>query len=123
MCFLSLCLALRKGNGNRLSFQFILIAPAGYFWQGLFFLKNLTLAINYIAALTGQRRRFQEGCGGILTRWRAGRGWFCPSAFKICAAGFPPSPLMTGYEACLILHGKKRGFFSKVALNDSTLHI
>jgi hypothetical protein len=27
---------------------------------------------------------------------------------------------MTGYEACLILHGKKSGFFSKVALNDST---
>jgi hypothetical protein len=27
---------------------------------------------------------------------------------------------MTGYEACLILHGKNRGFFSKVALNDST---
>jgi hypothetical protein len=27
---------------------------------------------------------------------------------------------MTGYETCLILHGKKNGFFLKVALNDST---
>jgi len=66
----------------------MLIPPAGYFWQG-FFALSLTLAINFIAALTGQRRRFPEGCGGFLTRYRAGRGWLCPSAFKICAVCFP----------------------------------
>jgi len=92
----------------------MLIAPAGWLRQGLFFVQSLTLAIKFIAAPAGKRRRFPEGCGGFLMRYRAGRVWLCLSAFKIRAACFHPSPLMTGYEACLILHGKKNGFFQKL---------
>jgi len=36
MCFPSLCPALRKGNGNKPSFQFMLIAPAVFLRQGFF---------------------------------------------------------------------------------------
>jgi len=56
------------------------------------------------AALSGTAADFLRDC-------KPGGSGFAPSTFKIRAACFPPSPLMTGYETCLILHGKKRSFF------------
>jgi hypothetical protein len=47
-------------------------------------------------------------------------GLVLPLCFQNAPSLVSPSPLMTGYEARLTLHGKKRVFFSKVALNDST---
>jgi len=119
MCFPSLHPELRKRNGNKLSFQIMPIAPAGYFWQGFFCPKPdignkiHSRACRTKAALSGKLRRISYAIAG-----RAGR--VLPLRFQNLRRLLPPSPLRTGYETCLILHGKKKGFFSKVALNDST---
>jgi hypothetical protein len=120
MCFPSLCPALRKGNGNRLSFQSMLIAPAVFLRQGFFCPKPdignkiHSRACRIKAALSGKLRRVSYE---IASR----AGLALPLRFQNSRRLLPPSPLMTGYLACLILHGNKSGFFSKVALNDSTL--